>query len=448
MNYTEESLEFNLKDLLFYIFYRWKQIVIAAVLAAFVLGAVQAYPQYRSASGADSTEASRAEQEYYEQLEHYTQSVNTTKEKISAFQEYMDHSILVNANSQHVYIAKASYHIDSGYQIIPGSQYQNPNMTEALLWYYKNYLSDYSTYVPLAEHLGTEAQYLVELVKLSDSTNEILFIQVIHPDHDAAQAILNHLDEVLHHRKAYLGSTVAEHTLTQISSTCGIYTSETVANNQQKKAEQMLGLTQELNTRNNDLKQFKKDNAPDTAHVLSTFVKWAVVGGLAGGVLLVVLFFLLGIFDTRVYSPDYVSSRYRIPYLGGILPAGLRFDFITGWLRKLDCLLVKNSPENLQFLAANVENHLDGSHRILICNDGDPEAMSELADILREQLPDVQTVAAGSLLADAAAVRALPQCDRVLLVFNRNRTNHKYIRKTLDQIRECGKEAMGFIFVG
>lgn len=449
MNHHEDALEFNLKDLLFYILYRWKFIAIAAILAAIALGIIQAYPQYKSAASISSIEAAKEnQQQYYEQLEVLEQSIHTTKEKIKALQEYMNESILVNANSQSVHIAKATYHIDTGYQIIPNSNYQNPNRTELLLWYYRNYLTDYSTYTELSAGLGIDATYLLELVKVSDSTADVLFVQVIHPEEDMALTILNYLDEMLFRNKDYLDRTIEEHTLTQMTCSCGIYPSETVATTQQEKAEQMQLFTQELSTQNSELKQYKKNNAPNTVHVLSTFIKWAVVGGLAGGVLLIVLFFLLGIFDNRIYSPDCISSRYNIVYLGGILPSGLRFDFITKWLRKLDCLLTQNSPENLQFLAANIENHLGTNRKILICNDLNNGSMAALEDELQAQLQEAHIISAGSLLEDASAVRALPKCDCILLVFNRNHTCHKHIRKALNQIQECGKETLGFIFVG
>lgn len=449
MNYTEDSLEFNLKDLLFYIFYRWKPIVIGSVLIALFLGCMQAYPQYKSASGKESVESLQDEQQvYYDQLSIYTSDLDSTQEKIDALQEYMDLSVLMNADPRNVYLANMSYYIDTNYQIIPGSQYQNPNKSGTLAWHYNNYLRNSSIYVPLAEQTGIEEKYLMELVSISVVDGETLSVSVVHPVQDTAMAILDHLNGALLQYKDFLASGIAEHSLTRINTTCGLCIYDPIEQAQQQAANQMILLLGELQTKQSNLQSFTKANAPATVNVTATFIKWGLAGGLAGGVLMVICFFLLGIFDNRVYSPDYVAAKYNIPSLGGLLTDNAHFDFITLWLRKMECLLVKNSAENLQFLSANIENHCSGAKEVLICSDADADTTKVLAVTLQKNLPDVHFTVAGSLLSDANAVKTLPGCDRVLLVFTRNRTNHKYIRKTLNQICECGKEVAGFLFVG
>lgn len=447
MNYSEESLEFNLKDLLFYILYRWKPIVLIAVLLALLLGVVQTYPQYKAVSTTPTEEMLQMQQSYYDQLDIYTTDLENTQKKLDTFQEYLNTSILMNADPRNVYLAKAAYYIDPSYQILTDILFQDPSKAFTLAWHYKDHLQSNSTYTALSEALGIEEKYLMELVVVSLGDSGTLSFSVAHPEQETALAIRDYLDNALYQHHETL-TELAEHTLTTVSQSCGLFVYNLMDQTQQEAAKKMTLLVDELNTKTDNLNTFKKTNAPASPNIASTFVKWALVGGVVGGVLMVVFFFLLGIFDNRVYSPDYVATKYGIPALGSLLPASTRFDFVTKWLRHMECLPVESSEGTLLFLAANTSNHISNARDILICSDADAATTDTLATAFRREMGNLHFTTTGSLLQDVQAVKTLPGCSAVLLVFTRNHTNHKYIRKTLNQIRECGKDIIGFIFVG
>ena len=210
----------------------------------------------------------------------------------------------------------------------------------------------------------------------------------------------------------------------------------------------MLSLQEELTQKKKELNQFRKDNAPMEEDVATTLIKWLVIGGLAGGVLLVALLFFAGIFDNRAYAPDYLASHYGLTFLGGILPEGQKVGPITAWLRRQECLLTKNSQENYDYLAENLRNHCNDAVDMLVCSDADAETSAMLISALQERLPNFCFHTTGSLLKDAQALKQLPGCNSVLLVISRNGTRQKQIVKSLEQIRDCEKEAVGFIYAG
>lgn len=449
MNYNDGSLEFNPKDLLFYILYRWKPIICGIILFALLLGFFMAYPEYKSSTTPEAI-ASRQDdlQNYDEQMSLYTRKIDMTRDRIQTLQDYMDTSILMNADPRNLYIAKSTYYVDTNYQILPEYVYQNPNKAETLTWHYQNYLSDCTIYDSLSHRMEIPGKYLMELVTITGINSNTICISVVHPEQAVAKEILTHLDQTLLAYKTILIDTVAEHTLTQMLHTCGNYVSDSLADLQAAEATQLLTLQDELTVQKKELSQFEKNSQPVAANVLSTFIKGSVLGGLAGGVLLVVLFFFAGIFDNRAYSPDHLASHYGIVPLGSILPDGKKFDFITAWLRRQECMITANSQKNYDFLAANVKNHSSNVAHLLVCSDADPDTTNVLISSLQEQLPEIHFQAAGSLHSDAKALKYLPKCDCVLLVLSKTQTRHKHIQKSLALIQEASKNVIGFIYVG
>lgn len=449
MRHSEDFIELNPKDLLFYILYRWKLIVLGAVVLAVLLGLFKAYPEYKSSTSSE-TVASQQEalKSYEEQLAIYSKQIDTINEKIQTQQEYMDTSILMNADYRDVFIAKSTYYIDTYYQILPENVYQDHDMTKTVAWHYRNYLRDYSVYMMLSEQMGISEKYLLELVDISIANDNTLSITVVHPEQAAAEEILDYLDQALLQYRETITPIVEEHSLTQMLHTCGNYISDSWAEQQAEETKQMLSLQEELAEQKKELDQFRKDNAPIAENVLATLSKWFVIGGLAGGVLLVVLFFFVGIFDNRAYAPDYLASHYRIAFLGGVLPEGQKVDPLTGWLRRQAGFLTENSQENYDYLAENLRNHCNNAVDMLVCSDADAETTAALMSALQERLPDFRFCTAGSLIKDARALKHLPGCSSVLLVISGNETRQKQIVKSLEQIRSSEKETVGFIYAG
>jgi len=98
-------------------------------------------------------------------------------------------------------------------------------------------------------------------------------------------------------------------------------------------------------------------------------------------------------------------------------------------------------------LAVNLQNHLGDVRKILVCGDASAEENGLLSAPLSKYLPDVHFASAGSLLREVSALKKLAECDAVLLTVIGDASCNKDIAKELNLIRECGKSAVGFVFM-
>lgn len=448
MNQNEEYIEINLKDILFHILYHWKIIIAVAVTAALLLGSFQAVRENQAAMSTDNGSDHWLEyQRYQEQLTLCEDRIASTQDKIDTLQDYMDHAVLMKADYRNVYIAKATYYIDSDYKIMPEVNYQNPDKTYTLTWYYKNFLEDYSVYQEIGEKVGIEAKYLMDLVSIWISNSNTLFITASHPNEDYSQQIMEALQEKLYEVHNHLDSTIGKHTLTLMLNTCGVYVDETLKDRQQSVYDEMISYQDTLIDQKAELESLEEEGAPEAPNALKAFLKWFVLGGIAGGALMVFCMAVPPLLSIRVYFPDALSSRYNLPVLGSIVHNSKKIDVITRWLRKQEGRLNQNSKENDQFLAANLKNHCADAREILLCNDISISESALVADTLHTYLPEISLSAAGSITNDANALLLLPQCDTVIIVVTGKKSRNKDISKMLTMIHDCGKPTAGFVFI-
>ena len=143
MGHNEEYIEINLREMLFYVLRRWKSVLAAGLVLAVLLGGAKAAMEYKTMM--DPEEQQKLEEDlrrYDVQLRQYEELIEKSKEKLDAQQEYIDRAVLMKADWRNVYVAEATYYVDSGYQILPGNNYQDTDKTALLTWHYRNNLCD------------------------------------------------------------------------------------------------------------------------------------------------------------------------------------------------------------------------------------------------------------------------------------------------------------------
>lgn len=442
---NEGYIEFDIKALLFYVLRRWKPIIIFSVVLAVLLGAFMAYSEYDTSLTVDTENPYWAEyQQYQDQLALYEDRVSMTQEKIDILQDYLDNSVLMNTDHRNVFIAKATYYVDSGYQIMPENSYQNPDKTYTMAWYYSDHLKDYQTFEAVGAEVGIDAKYLMELVDVYIENNDILSISVSHSSQQAAEHIMEAMQAKLKEIHLHLESSVGKHDITNMMDTCGIYIDKTLKEAQQEAHDEMLELQDELLTRKQELYALKEGPTPDDLNVVKAFIKWFILGGVAGGVLIVGTLFLASILKNRVCSSAQLAANFQVDILGELIH-GKALSPISRMLNRAEGALSENSEENFQYLAEKISHQIDGNHKILLCSDMDTAVISTLTESLNKYCSNHQFVSAGNLLKDVTALHAMKSCDAVLMIAVRDHSKNTVIRKTISLIRSYKKDLIGFI---
>ena len=106
MNTEEYEQEIDLKDLFFYMLYRWRLLLLAAVIGAAALGGVKVL---KSSSAADSEIAEVVNPDYEQVLEAYEMEKQALEQTVESLQ--------TSLAAQNRYIAESPYMQTNPYQV-------------------------------------------------------------------------------------------------------------------------------------------------------------------------------------------------------------------------------------------------------------------------------------------------------------------------------------------
>ncbi len=443
---NDDYIEFDLKALFFYILRQWKPVLILCLAAAVLLGCLMAYSEYNTSLAVDMENSYWAEyQQYQDQIAFFEDRVNTTQDRINTLQDYIAHSVLMKTDHRNVYIAKATYYVDSGYKILPENTYQDIDKTFTLSWLYRNYLSDYSLFEAIGSEVNIDAKYLMELVDVSIPNDQTISITVSHPTKRFANSIMEILQEKLQLVHLNLNETVGDHTITLMLNTCGVYVDEELNETQQAAYDDLLVLQDDLITYREELYTLKEGPAPGELNVVTAFIKWFVLGGALSGILVVLFLFMKSILQNRLHSTSQLISSFHATVLGEMICSRTSLSPVSQKINKQEGCLSKNSEGNLQFLAENIRNHCCSAKNVLICCDANPSLSTAIAEALNKYLSEIRLLPVGDLLTEASALRTLSECDAVVMVAVRDHSRNTILRKMLTLIHSYKKETVGFI---
>lgn len=446
MSHNDDDMVFDVKALVFYILRRWKAILLVGIIVALLLGGWNAYSENKTAKNESMESRYWLEYRQYEkQIAFYEERIAFTQTKIDTLQEYINSSILMKLDPRNVYRAKAVYYVDTDYKIIPEYTYQDTDKTETLTWFYRRAVNDYNVYEKIGAAIGIEPKYLMEAVSVSVATDSTLHLSVTYTTSEGASEILRMLQDEIAAAQKNLSETIGQHTITKMEDNCGVYIDDGLKETQQKVSDELLELKNEQLEYSEELLKLREEPAPDELNVLSAFIKWCVLGGAIGVVLVIAYLLAKVLLTNRVYAASQLSCRYHTPVLGEVILSKKAMSFDMRKLNGFEGCLVENSPGNLQYIAQNIQSHCGNAKHIVLCGDTNPAICSRIAQSLNLRLSGVQTVPVGNLLKDAEALYQLTECDLVILVAEREKSKNGVIEKMLEMIRSCNKDVLGFI---
>ena len=130
--------EIDLKDLMFAVLYKWRPVVIAAVVIGILLGGFKAFSTYKSQN--DPTVIAEKEADYQKNLEIYEKNKSTGEREIDNLlnditeqQTYLEKSVRMNMSPYDVWEAKIDLFVKTDYVIMPDMVYQNVDYTDTIL---------------------------------------------------------------------------------------------------------------------------------------------------------------------------------------------------------------------------------------------------------------------------------------------------------------------------
>ena len=130
-NYEYEE-EIDLKQLLVFVFRRWRTMLAAAVVLGLLLGGAKAAKGFIDLQDPEKVEESIKESELA--LQNYdtakaqlTNQMAEYNRQIDDYQKYQDNSLYMKIDPYAVYKESITYVVTTDYQIQPGMNFQTPN---------------------------------------------------------------------------------------------------------------------------------------------------------------------------------------------------------------------------------------------------------------------------------------------------------------------------------
>ncbi len=455
MNNNYQEKEIDLKDMLFYALYRWKTWLLAALILAVLLGGYKGFSTWKKAT--DSEARAQQEQAYKTALDAYERekaalerSIETASQSLEEQREYLNDSVLMNLDYRNVYTATVTLYISADDESLSGMSYQSLDAASAIAASYQFTLNGNTFLNAIAKQVGTEIQYLRELLTFSqpDGVNRILNITIQQGSAEKAaqlQAlILEGLDDV----QAQLAESSGKHTLkTEVSTPIATVDTD-LGDRQAAEKERLEGYEASISDSETALSELvvPTSSVVTESDAVKAAVKWFFIGALLGAVLVggaaCVAFALSG----KVYSASALETTCGGRVLG-VLASEKHYDGLTRRLRKLEGRLSENTEAAGDLLAACVQQYCGEGKILLVSGDAEDALLTAQADFLRQKLPQMQVICAGGLLRDAAAVQQLNACDSVLLVEMCGQSHYARVDRELALVNDAGKPMIGFIVI-
>lgn len=417
-NYYEEEEEISLVDLIAYVFRHLKKMLIVSIAVGLVIGGLLGYKKSRV-----------NDEKYLEDLDTYLTSKEVLDKKFDLiskeFNEYISDSSFFDLSVNNSYQAKALYLVDTGYQVIPSSVYQNHDYTSTVINAYINKITSSNVLNSIAKKYNISENSISDYIYVTTS-DYMIDVNVYYDNEKDALDMLHDLEDDLLSYKDEVSSNVVDNSLSKISETVYQGINNDITYVQNNKLKVIDGYVDNLNKIKNELKDLSK---PDKASFEKKFIKYGAVGFACVFFLMCVYYALAFIFSGKVYSSDEFKNKTKIKVLGNITCNKKNSKYIS-WINKLE---KRPTINDYELIASNIKAY-GNTNKVLISGDLEDDIKEDIISNLKKLLKDVDIVSCGSLLTDSNAIISLNEVDSVVLLVKCNKNCYKDIKEEEEKL--------------
>lgn len=419
-NYYEEEEEISLVDLIAYVFRHLKKMLIVSVVVALVLGGLLGYKKSRV-----------NDEEHANSVETYLASKEILDKKIDLItndlSNYVENSSFFDLNTENSIQAKALYLVDTGYQVIPSSTYQNHDYTSTVINAYINKITSSNVLNKLAKKYNIGEDSINDYIYVTTS-DYMIDVNVYYDNEKDALDMLHDLEDVLLSYNDEISSNIAENNLTKISETTYQGANNNIVSIQQNKLTVIDTYIESLNKVKSELSAL---NEPENTSFKKSFIKFGTIGFVGIFFVMCVYYALAFIFSDKVYSANEFKDKAKIKVVGNLTFDKINSKYIN-WINKLEKRPVSNDYD---LLVSNI-NAYGKTSKILLSGNLEDGIKEDIVSNLKKLLKDVEIVSCGSLLTDFNAVNKLDNVDSVILLAKCNKSSYKNIKEEKDKLND------------
>ena len=461
-NYSgSEEYEVRLADVFWSVLRHWRGLIVGMIVFGILIGLLGAFREYRRYS--DPASRARIEDEYSETMEQYERSKEAYEAKIEnltewlgMLDEYKENSLMLLMDPYDVYRSTITYYIDTGYEIMPGVSYQNPNYTGVLVNSYTAAILrlpfDELIDLPGGPDLTTAhtvSKYSSKKVCSVDTdvNNGLLTVSVICDTEERCNVIMDAVRKTVADTQRQLTQIVGEHSIAVTGENSRRTVDLDLANLQTAFTNDYESDSTELTKAQEALKELEKPVR--TVHSRRTIVKQAIKYGILGlliGLLVSIVCCLLKEHDRSLSG---LQRRYGVPVLGTLNASGRV-------LGKLDRRIVSKlgMPEYEDEIHAS--DYISSAIRLfdqktegplLFIGGASEDNIRTAMKTVSERMPGREIRYGGNIRVSADAVDGLSQPSEIICVEEWPGYADKEIAREMDMLSALQKVPVGFILI-
>lgn len=466
-SYTNKNYEqeIDLKDLMFSVLRKWRPIIIIAIIFAILLSG---YKMLKGINQLNDEEYIKTNQETYDlSVDQYNttkarleKEIQNLQDNIKNQQEYSENSILMNINPYDEYVACTTLYISTDYQIMPGTFYQNPNVSTSILRAYMSIAQNGEMYNYVLNKINTKndnsmsLRYLKELVKLEpDYGNNMLAITVMGSSSKQASNLMEWIMDSINASHATITESIGEHDVNVVDSSEYVTVDMDLEARQKELTNNMQNLDTSLKDKTKELTDLEEPTNTLTSKktVLLGSFKYAILGGVLGGFMMVFFICVAFLMSDRLVSDKELKRRYGIMVLGTFKKSEKKkpFAFVDRFLDNMEGVSKREMEDSQTFevIAANILNYTEGFKNILLIGTVDSSELIRVQNGLSSLLPGVILTAGGNVCKDAQTIKTTASSDAVIVVEQRNQSSFGIIEQELDLVGSLNKKIIGCVVI-
>lgn len=485
MNEQAYEQEISLGKVFYRIFRDWRKIFVIALVIAVIAGAGNFV--LKKLRSSDPEYISTAEQNYERELTAFRAKGDTLEREIANLEkarteqeEYNANSVLMKINPFRERNASLQLYVSTDYQILPGMDYQNIDLSNRILHSYITYMTNGNMYQYIADHLSEpiELRYLEEILSISkelstskelsvseDLNNCMVTIKVQGVDEAMCDDILSYALEGILEKQKEIMTTIGDHELSVVNQASFEAVNLELNELQKTNLQYVSDLSINLQEKAEELKAWKNSAEPQkeytTTRIIKGSIKILILGFIIGAVLAAVFIAFQYIMSDKLQDAKELKNRFGLRVIAQI-PQVHKKRVWVGFDRlfaRMGGLSMKESDAgNLAMVAArSVQAELgalqaekeDASLKVnLVCTGtiDQKEIESLLSGMKWEKGYSVEQIP--SILRDPSAVSAAMAADYVVLVEKQEESTYTQIERELEELAAWKKKVLGVIVIG
>lgn len=474
-NTYEQKLD--LKDLMFFVFRKWRPILLAAFVFAILLGGYKSGKAFMSQKNEEFI--LNLKDEYENNLEKYRHAktryeldIENLTASIKYQERYKENSLLLKIDPYRKGVSTVDIFVkipellQSGERAVATVDY-----TDSIVKAYGSAIQNGVFLEGLSKEKGIDLIYLNELITVTeDYSSNMVNVSVISAEEEGAEEILNKILENIESISTPIQENLGQHSITIMNRSTGFSTDLTdyqqqkvndfanyqqqkingLADYQQQKIKDLADTNKSLEDTENALRGLNEPKqliAVSRSLILKEGIKYTFLGGVAGAFLTIFGICVIFLVNGKLKIDSDLKEQFGIKILGGFTEVKKKkiFSCIDCWLDQLEGKKDVSSEFIYDMVAANISNFVDTGEAVFMTGTVSEDVLRKLEIQLKKRLPQLRIGVGSDMTKNVSTLQKLPEYNEVILVEARNKSRYRDIEKEIEMLLDFKKNILGYI---